>query len=36
MLGKPKRPLNAYFCYMSSRKNNKNPDMTNKVWQTNF
>ncbi|XP_033304835.1 transcription factor A, mitochondrial-like isoform X1 [Bombus bifarius] len=32
MLGKPKKPPNAYFCYISSKKNNKNPDMTSKEW----
>lgn len=36
MLGKPKKPPNAYFCYILSKKNNKDPDIAGQVWQTNF
>ncbi|XP_033175403.1 transcription factor A, mitochondrial [Bombus impatiens] len=32
MLGKPKKPPNAYFCYILSKKNNKDPDIAGQEW----
>lgn len=32
VLGKPKKPLNAYFCYLTSKKNDRNPNMSHKEW----
>ncbi|XP_071856463.1 mitochondrial transcription factor A isoform X2 [Bombus fervidus] len=32
LLGKPKKPPNAYFCYLVSKKIEKDPNITNKEW----
>ncbi|XP_060812706.1 transcription factor A, mitochondrial [Bombus pascuorum] len=32
LLGKPKKPLNAYLCYLTSKKIEKDPNMTNQEW----
>lgn len=32
MLGKPKKPPNAYFCYLTSKRNDRDPNITNKEW----
>lgn len=36
MLGRPKKSLNPFLCYVTSKKNDKNPNTSFKVWQTNF